>query len=213
VNTKTPIVKYFKAHWPDYVFVEEKRPILIFRRPPQNGIFQILALQRDSTSCALSLNIGCTYDSAWRGAPGSPLGIYAGLADLRLGCNAPIIEHWHDYKPDLEGLLETLDDIKRQFDQFAPEFINASRARLLSDPLVQLGLSQLTNFSEEELFGLMEPNKSGSKLLGDNTHPAFVRLKTTLEAAWTPEIPEERRQWTNRIAFDCLALRQRQFGK
>jgi hypothetical protein len=35
-------------------------------------------------------------------------------------------------------------------------------------------------------------------------HPAFVRLRDRLRAAYLPDILKEERQYTSRLAYDCL---------
>jgi hypothetical protein len=208
VNTKTPILGYFKTHWPDYPFVGERRPNLIFRKEAECGIYQMLSLQRDSKSNALSLNIGCTYNPAWEGETAEPLGRDAGLANLRLRSRAvEAIMHWHFYKPTCEGLVQTLDELKSQFEKLAPNFFQSSRKALLSNSLLQLALGKSSEYSLEELSGLQEGLKAVQYQVAEVTHPAYLDLRKTLEVTWTWRTSKEDRHWTNRIAYDCLSLR------
>jgi hypothetical protein len=207
MNTKRPIVDFFAGHLPAYRFVGERRPNLVFQCRLPNGIFRMMAIQRDSRSRGLSVELAATYNPKWSGEPAVPLGISAGLANLRLkNMMIEAMEHWHFYEPTAEGLRRTLGEIHRQFEALSPTFFEAAEDRLVSSRLLQLALVESRNTPLNELAGIQQALVAAKYMLADLKHPAYLRLCSRLQEAWTSEVPQDDRRMSNRIACDCLLL-------
>ena len=207
MNTKRPIVEFFGEHLPDYQFIGEKRPNLVFEHVQPSGIYRAIAIQRDSPSHGLAVQVAATYSSHWRGEPAYPLGIDTGLANLRLRNDCiDAMQHWHFYEATFPGLRRTLAEIHRQFVELAPPFFSRAEQQLLSRRLLQLALVESRRISAEERVGLQAALDAVQCRVGRLEHPAFVRLRDRLRAAWSPDIPKEERQGTSRLAYDTLAF-------
>jgi hypothetical protein len=207
MNTKHPVIDFFAEHLPEYCFVAERRPNLVFQCRLPNGIFRMIAVQRDSRSNGLAVELASTYNSRWSGEPAVPLGVSAGLANLRLNnMMIEVMEHWSFYEPTPEGLRGTLEEIHRQFKALSPAFFNEAENKLLSSRLLQLALAESRNTAQSELAGIQQALMTAKYKLADLQHPAYVRLRGRLQDAWTPEVPKDERQMSNRIACDCLLL-------
>lgn len=207
MSTKRPILDYFAEHLPGYRFIGERRPILAFQCPLPNGIFRMIAIQRDSRSHGLRVELAATYNPKWCGEAAIPLGISAGLANLRLGSMMiDVTEHWNFYEPTPEGLQRTLEEIHRQFETLSPAFFMAAETKLLSSRLLQLALVESRNTALCDLEGIQQALASTQYKLKDLEHPAYLRLRRRLHEAWTPGVPKDERKMSNRIACDCLLL-------
>src|SRR5262245_30770979 len=112
MNMKRPIIDFFAERLPDYCFIGERRQNLVFQCRLPNGIFRMVAVQRDSSSHGLAVELAATYNPKWSGEPAIPLGVCAGLANLRLkNMMIEVMEHWFFYKPTPDGLRQTLEEI------------------------------------------------------------------------------------------------------
>ncbi len=135
------------------------------------------------------------------------LGVSAGLANLRLkSMSIEAMEHWNFYEPTPEGLRRTLEGIRREFQALSPAFFKEAETKLLSSRLLQLALAESRNTAPNELAGIQRALVTAKYLLADLEHPAYLRLRRRLRDAWTPEVPENERRWSDRIACDCLVL-------
>jgi hypothetical protein len=209
MNTKRPIVDFIAQQLPDFHFVGERRPNLLFRWRLPSGIYRMIAIQRDPPSNGLAIELAVTYNPNWRGEPAAPLGLSTGLANLRLKSRMiEAIQHWFFYEPSVEGLLKTLQEAHTQFDQFSPKFFEEAEGSLMSRRLLQLALAGARSVPAARLLGLGEAK---GRLVRMN-HPAYLSLRDELREAWTPDIPREDRTWTNRLAYDCLMLRLSESG-
>ncbi len=207
MNTKRPIVDFFAERLPDYCFVGERRPNLVFQCRLSNGIFRMIAMQRDSRSHGLAVELAATYNPRWSGEPALPLGVSAGLANLRLkDMMIEVMEHWFFYEPTPEGLRRTVEEIHRQFVALSPVFFNEAENKLLSSRLLQLALVESRSTVPSDLAGIQQALKTVNYKLADLDHPAYLRLRHRLQDAWTPEVSKTERQMSNRIACDCLLL-------
>jgi hypothetical protein len=207
VNTKRPIVGFLAERLPAYRFMSERRPNLVFQSAQQNGIYRCIAIQRDSASHGLAVQLAATYNPRWRGEPAYPIGFDTGLANLKHHSQViEAIKHWEFYEPTLTGLQRTLSEIHRQFQDLAPAFFKESENQLLSNSLLQIALTESKGISVEERSELQRALEAVKFRLARLEHPIFLRLRERLREAWTPDIPKEQRQATNRIAYDCLAL-------
>jgi hypothetical protein len=211
MNTKRPIIVFFAERLPEYRFIGERRPNLVFQCRSPNGILRMIAMQRDSPSHGLAVEIAATYNPRWSGEPALPLGVSAGLANLRLkNMMIEVMEHWFFYKPTPEGLRRTLEEIHRQFVALSPAFFTDAENKLLSSRLLQLALAESRNTAPGDLAGIQQALEAAKYKLADLDHPAYLRLKSRLQDAWTPEVPKAERQMSNRIACDCLLLASEQ---
>jgi hypothetical protein len=205
VNTKRPIVDFFAEHLPEYRFIPERRPNLVFESPQPSGIYRCIAVQRDAPSHGLAVEIAATYSRRWRGEPAYPIGFDTGLANLRLGSRTiEAMQHWEFYESTPDGLRQTLARIHDQFIRLAPTFFADAEGRLLSSRLLQLALSEARQIAPGERAGLPEALDAVKCRLDHLEHPVFLRLRDRLRAAWTPDVLKEERQATNRLAYDCL---------
>jgi hypothetical protein len=205
VKTKRPIVELFGQHLPEFQFVGEKRPNLVFQHLQPNGIYRCIGVQRDGPSHGLAVQVAATYNAHWRGEPAYPLGIDTGLTNLRLRTDTfDVMQHWHFYEPTPAGLQRALAEIHRQFVEFVPPFFEHAERELLSRCLLQLALVEARNIPSAERVGLREAIDAVQGRVDRLEHPAFVRLRDRLRAAWSPDIPKEERQGTSRLAYDCL---------
>ncbi len=208
MNTKRPILDFFQEHFAEYSFSAERRPNLLFKKREQTAIYHCIALQRDNKSCGLAVEIAATYNPLWRGESAPPLGISSGLANLRLQQSSiEIMQHWRFYEPTAEGLMLTLKSIKREFDQLAPAFYSSADEQLLSNRILQLALNESAQMTLDECEGLEEALSAAKLLLRNLQHPAYIRLRDRLQAAWTSETPDRQRGWTNRLACECIYLK------
>jgi hypothetical protein len=213
MNTKRPIIDFFADRLPEYRFTSERRPNLLFQYRLPNGIFRMIAVQRDSPSNGLAVELAATYNPRWRGEPALALGVSAGLANLRLkSMTIEVLEHWFFYQPTPEGLRRTLEEIHRQFVSLSPEFFTAAENKLLSSCLLQLALAESRSTAPKDLAGIQQALEAANYMLADLDHPAYRRLRTKLQEAWTPEVPKAERQMSNRIACDCLLLASEEQG-
>lgn len=185
----------------------ERRPNLVFQHSQPTGIYRCIAVQRDSPSHGLAVQIAATYSPQWRGEPAYPVGIDSGLANLKLRSRTiEAMQYWEFYEPTPDGLRRTLTTIHQQFTQLAPAFFEQAERRLLSSRLLQLALSEARRISPEERAGLPEALEAVKCRLDHLEHPVFLRLRDRLRAAWTPDVPKEERQATSRLAYDCLVF-------
>lgn len=207
MNTKRPIIEFYVEHLPQYGFVPELRPNLVFQHKQPSGIYRCIAVQRDSASCGLAVQIAATYNPFWRGEPAVPLGVDTALVNLRLGSRlVDAIRYWEFYDPTPEGLSLTLSKIHSEFVQLAPFFFQKSEKQLLSSRLLQVALSEARSVAAAGRVGLEEALMAVKHQVGKVEHPAFLRVRDVIRAAWTEGIPKEERQWTSRLAYDCLAF-------
>jgi hypothetical protein len=207
MNTKRPIIDFFAEHLPEYRFVGERRPNLVFQCRLPSDIFRMIAVQRDSRSNGLAVELAATYNPKWSGEPAIPLGVSAGLANLRLkNMMIEVMEHWNFYEPTPEGLRRTLEEIHRQFEALSPAFFKEAENKLQSSRLLQLALAESRNTASSELAGIQQALVTAKYKLADLEHPAYLRLRSRLQDAWTPEVPKDERRMSNRIACDCLLL-------
>jgi hypothetical protein len=207
VNTKRLIVDFLADRLPEHRFMGERKPNLVFQYAQQNAIYRCIAIQRDSASHGLSVQLAATYNPRWRGEPAYPIGFDTGLANLKHRNHViEAIKHWESYEPTLTGLQRTLAEIHRQFQDLVPAFFKESENQLLSNSLLQIALTESKRIPAEERSELQTALESVKFRLDRLEHPIFLRLRDRLRAAWTPDIPKEQRQATNRIAYDCLAL-------
>ena len=205
MNTKRPIVEFFAQHLPEFQFIGEKRPNLVFQHSQPSGVHRCIALQRDGASHGLAVQVAATYNAQWRGESAYPLGIDTGLTNLRLRTNAlDLMQQWHFYEPTPTGLQRTLTEIHRQFVELVPPFFEQAERQLLSRRLLQLALVEARTIPPAERAGLREAIDAVECRVDRLEHPAFVRLRDRLRAAWSPDIPKEERQGTSRLAYDCL---------
>jgi hypothetical protein len=205
VNTKRPIVEFVAEHLPQYRFVPELRPNLVFQHLQPSGIYRSIAIQRDSASCGLAIEIAATYNPVWRGEPAMPLGLDTALVNLRLGARVvDAMKYWTFYEPTPEGLRHTLSEMHREFMRLAPPFFEQAERRLLSSRLLQVALAEARCVPVQERVGLPEALAAVKSRAGDLEHPAFLRVRGIIRAAWTPDVSEDERQWTSRLAYDCL---------
>jgi hypothetical protein len=207
MNTKRPIIDFFAERLPEYRFTGERQPNLVFQYQLPNGIFRMIAMQRDSPSHGLAVELAATYNPRWSGEPALPLGVSVGLANLRLkNMMIELMEHWFFYEPTPEGLRRTLEEINRQFMALSPAFFTEAENKLLSSRLLQLALAESRSTAPSDLAGIQQALEAAKYNLADLDHPEYRRLRTRLQAAWTPEVPKAERQMSNRIACDCLLL-------
>ena len=206
MNTKRPIIDFFAERLPEYRFVAERRPNLLFQCQLPTGIFRMIAVKRDSPSCGLSVQVAATYDPRWSGEPAQPLGVDAGLASLRLKSMViEAMEHWNFYEPTPDGLRRTLEEIHQEFEALSPAFFNEAEDKLLSSCLLQLALAESGKASPSELAGF-ERACAAKRNLADFKHPEYLRLPGRLQDAWAPDVPDDERQMSNCIACACLLL-------
>jgi len=206
MNAKTPIVRFFAECLPEFQFVPDLRPNLIFRQLRPSGIYLNFAVQRDSAAHGLATVIACTYDPNWRGESALPLGISAALVNLRLGSRLiDAMLYWTFYEPTLDGLHIALKSIHEEFKKLAPPFFAESERRLASNPLIQAGLAEARRIPAAERVGLADA-ASTARVLRKLDHPAFMRVRDAVQAAWTPEVSKDERRWTSGIALRCLEL-------
>jgi hypothetical protein len=207
VNTKHPIVDFFADHLPEYRFIGDRRPNLVFQYSQPSGIYRCIAVQRDSPSHGLAIQIAATYSRHWRGEPAYPIGFDTGLANLKLRSRTiEAMQYWEFYEPTPDGLRRTLTTIHHQFRQLAPAFFEQAESSLLSSRLLQIALSDVRRISPEERAGLPEALDAVKCRLDHLEHPVFLRLRDRLRAAWTPNVSKEERQATSRLAYDCLVF-------
>jgi hypothetical protein len=207
VNTKRPIVEFIAEHLPEYRFVPELRPNLVFQHLQPSGIYRCIAIQRDSASCGLAVEIAATYSPVWRGEPAVPLGVDTALVNLRLGTRmVDAMKYWTFYEPTPEGLRHTLGEIHREFMQLAPPFFKQAERQLLSSRLLQVALAEARCVPVQERVGLADALAAVKHRVRNLEHPAFLRVRDVIRAAWTPDVSKDERQWTNRLAYDCLVF-------
>jgi hypothetical protein len=187
------------------LFIGENRPNLLFQQLRSSGIYGYIAIQRDEISHGIAVQLSSTYNPYWKGEPAAPLGVDTGLSNLRLQTDTlDVIQHWHFYEPTLVDLQRVLTEIQRQLVEFASSFFEQAEQQLLSSHLLQLALVEVCNIPEEECIGLREAADAVQGRLTRLEHPAFVRLRDRLRAACPPDILKEERQYTSRLAYDCL---------
>jgi hypothetical protein len=207
MNTKRPILDFFAERLPEYRFMGERRPNLVFQCQLPSGIFRMIAMQRDSPSHGLAVELAATYNPKWRGEPALPLGVSAGLANLRLkNMMIDVMEHWFFYEPTPDGLRRTLEEIHRQFTALSPAFFTEAENKLLTSRLLQLALAESRCITPSDLVGIQQALEAVRGKLADFEHPAYLGLKNKLQEAWTPDVPKAERKMSNRIACDCLLL-------
>lgn len=207
MNTKRPIIDFFAERLPAYRFIGERRPNLVFQCRLPNGIFRMIAIQRDSPSHSLAVELAATYNPRWSGEPALPLGERAGLANLRLkSMVTEWMEEWFFYEATSEGLRRTLEQIDRQFMALSPAFFTEAENKLLSSRLLQLALAEARTAAPSDLAGIQQALEAAKYKLANLDHPEYRRLRAKLQEAWTPEVPKAERQMSNRIACDCLLL-------
>ena len=205
MNSKRPIVEFFAQHLPEFQFVGEKRSLLTFQRLQATGNFRCIGVQRDGASHGLTIQIAATYSACWPGECAYSLGIDTGLANLRLRNDCiEVMQHWHFYDPTPAGLHGALSEILRQFVELVPPFFEQAERELRSRKLLQLALAESRRIPAAERVGLHEAIQVVRGRVDRLEHPAFLRLRDILRAAWSPDIPKEQRQGTSRLAFDCL---------
>jgi hypothetical protein len=205
MNTKRSVVEFFAQHLAAFRFIGEKRPNLVFQHSQPSGIYRGIAVQRDGPSHGLAVQVAATYSAYWRGEPAYPLGIDTGLANLRLRNEwIDAMQHWQFYAPTPAGLQRTLTEIHRNFVELVPSFFAQAEQRLLSRRMLQLALVEARSISAAERSGLREAIDAVQGRVDRLEHPAFVRLRDRLRAAWSPDIPKKERQGTSRLAYDTL---------
>jgi len=116
------------------------------------------------------------------------------------------IDDWYFYEPTVDGLNATLEKILADYYQLAIPFFARAQKELLDDQLLQTALREAAAISVESRSGLAESLASAGYLLAKCDHPAFLALKDRIRAACTPDIPEARRRWINRLAYDALVF-------
>ena len=109
-------------------------------------------------------------------------------------------------EPTHEGLRRALEEIHRQFQLLSPAFFEEAENKLLSSRLLQLALAEARSTAPNELAGNHEALAAAKYILPDLEHPAYLRLRTKLQEAWTSEVPEAERRMSNAIACACLEL-------
>lgn len=210
MNTKRPIREFFEQHFPQYRFVPELRPNLIFRQSQASGIYRCISIQRDSEycgHCGLTTDIAATYDPNWRGGSAMPTGNCRSLAELRAGKTCLEVEkYWIKYKPTPDGLHQALSTILNEFCELSPAFFEQAEQRLLSNRLLQTALAESRLIPLEMRIGLVEASAAVKHSVGRIEHPAFLKLRDAIRAEWTPDVSKEERRWTSRLAYDCLTL-------
>lgn len=207
MNTKTPIRQFFERKLPEYVFDPNSRPNLLFRRRLPCGLYECVAIQRDSKSNALAPNLAVTYSPVWRGEPAVPLGVDRGFPQLRQ--NKRLVEpvdYWYFYQPNSEGLNATLEQILADFHLLAIPFFAQGQVDLLADQLLQTALREAAEIPAESRRGLQESLAAVGYIVAKCEHPAYLAVRDRIRSAWTDGIPKERRQWTNRLAYDALVF-------
>lgn len=207
MNTKTPILQFFAENLSEYVFDFQSRPNLLFRRLLPGRLYECIAIQRDSNSNGLAPNLAVTYSPLWQGEPAVPLGIDRGFPQLRQNERlVQAIDYWYFYQPSTEGLDATLERILADYRLLAIPFFAQARAELLADKLLQTALREAAAIPPELRTGLPESLAAVGYVVAKCEHPAFLALRNRIRAAWTDDIPRDRRRWTNRIAYDVLAF-------
>jgi hypothetical protein len=207
MNTKTPILRFFAQNLSEFVFDAQSRPNLLFRRRLPNRLFQCIAIQRDSKSNGLAPNLAVTYSPVWQGEPAVPLGIDRGFPQLRQNCRlVEAIEYWYFYQPTPDGLMATLETILADYHSLALPFFAQAQADLLADELLQTALREAASIPAELRIGLPEALAAVKYVVAKCDHPAFLALRDRIRRAWTEDMPKERKQWTNRLAYDVLVF-------
>ena len=205
VNTKTPIIRFLAENLPEFLFDEQSRPNLVFRHRLPNGLFQCIAVQRDSKSHGLAPNLAVTYSRVWRGEPAVPLGIDRGFPQLRKKSRiVPAMDYWYFYDPTPAGLIFTLQAILADFHAIAVPFFAQAEADLLGDKLLQTALHEASAIPFEAHAGLVESLARVG--LAKCEQPAFLALRDRIRAAWTNDVSKEQRRWTSRLAYDTLVF-------
>lgn len=95
-------------------------------------------------------------------------------------------------------------EIQGQIAGLAPPFFQEAERQLLSNKLLQLALVESRSISAEDRIGLTKALEAVEGRLLRLEHPAFIRLRDRLRDVWSPDIPKKDRQFTNRLACDCL---------
>jgi hypothetical protein len=116
------------------------------------------------------------------------------------------MENWFFYEPTPEGLRRTLDEIHRRFTALSPAFFTEAENKLLTSHLLQLALAESRSTAPSDLVGIQQALEAAKHKLSDFEHPAYLRLKSKLQNAWTADVPKAERKMSNRIACDCLLL-------
>lgn len=207
MNTKTPIIRFFTEKLPEFVFDEQSRPNLVFRHRLPNGLFQCIAIQRDSKSNGLAPNLAVTYSPVWRGEPAVPLGIDRGFPQLRQKNRmVPAMDYWYFYDPTPTGLLVTLQVILTDFYSLGVPFFAQAQTELLGDRLLQTALREAAAIPIEARVGLAEALAGVGHIVAKCEHPAFLAVRDRIREAWTDDISKEQRRWTSRLAYDTLVF-------
>jgi hypothetical protein len=207
VNTKTPIIGFFADNLSAFLFDKQSRPNLVFRHRLPNGLFQCIAVQRDSKSNGLAPNLAVTYSSLWRGEPAVPLGIDRGFPQLRQKRQmVPAMDYWYFYEPTPAGLLSTLQVILADYHSLAIPFFAEAETELLGNKLLQTALREASTIPSEARIGLAEALAKAGYVVAKCEHPAFLALRDRIRAAWTNDVSKEQRRWTSRLAYDTLVF-------
>lgn len=207
MNTKSPIRRFFERKLPEYIFDPHSCPNLVFRRRLPSGLYECVALQRDSKSNAIAPNLAVTYSPVWRGEPANPLGVDRGFPQLRQNKRlVKAIDYWYFYQSKSEGLNGTLEQILADFHLLAIPFFAWAQAELLADQLLQTALREAAAIPAESRSGLQESLAAVGYVVAKCEHPAFLAVRDRIRSVWSDQISKERRRWTNRLAYDALVF-------
>ena len=207
LNSKTPIVRFMAEHLPGYAFDPVASPNLVFREPQGDGLFRCVAIGRSTAPYGIYPNFAVTYNRSWGGEPASPLGREAGIANLRLDSRAvPAGDQWITFEPNAEALAEAMDSFYTIYRELAVSFFESCTAELISSKLLQIAIREAAQVPAEEREGLEQRLSELGHRVDRLDHPAFLKLRDILRAAWTPDVPKEERQWTSRLSYDSLML-------
>ena len=204
MNTKTPIVRLFAEKLPETAFDPQSRPNLLFRNRLPNNLYQCLAIQRDSKSNGLAPNLAVTYSPVWRGEPAAPLGIDRGFPQLRQNSRlVEAIDYWYFHERTGNGLISAAKNILADFPHLHCRFLLALKPNYWPTSCFKLRAWR-EPIPAESRIGLPESLAAVRHVIAKCDHPAFLKLKDRIQAAWTEDVPKERRRWTNRLAYDTL---------